>query len=141
LKTKRASIDENISYNNLPCIDTKAILSTLDSKLFSTLDKEAIDFFIKEAVARIWQQAFLDEAKAITQLEQYKDEGAYSQDVKRLFLNDYHGTKNLQIPTGYRFPHSPLLMQLYTAYLIKVRKRLGNWSGTGAGKNAFCNFG
>jgi superfamily II DNA or RNA helicase len=134
LEDKEASIDENISYNNLPCIDTKAILSTLDSKLFSTLDKEAIDFFIKEAVARIWQQAFLDEAKAITQLEQYKDEGAYSQDVKRLFLNDYHGTKNLQIPTGYRFPHSPLLMQLYTAYLIKVRKRLGNWSGTGAGK-------
>lgn len=126
--------DEGLFYKDLPSADTKAIMTTLDSKLFSTLDKEAIDFFIKEAVARIWQQAFLDEVKAIKQLEQYGDEGTYSQEVKRLFLHDYYGAKGLQIPPGYRFPHPPLLMQLYTAYLVKTRKRLGNWSGTGAGK-------
>jgi superfamily II DNA or RNA helicase len=127
-------IEETLVQGDLPRIDTQGILATLDSKLFSTLDKEAIDFFIKEAVARIWQQAFLDEAKAVEQLELYGDEETYSQEVKRLFLHDYHGAKSLQIPSGYCFPHQPLLMQLYTAYLIKTRKRLGNWSGTGAGK-------
>lgn len=130
----RLSLNETLISENLPSIDAQGILATLDSKLFSTLDKEAIDFFIKEAVARIWQQTFLDETKAIKQLEQYEDKGAYSEEVKRLFLHDYHGAKNLQIPLGYQFPHPPLLMQLYTAYLIKTRKRLGNWSGTGAGK-------
>jgi superfamily II DNA or RNA helicase len=130
----KLSIEETLIQGDLPSIDTQGILATLDSKLFSTLDKEAIDFFIKEAVARIWQQAFLDEAKAVEQLELYGDEGTYSQEVKRLFLHDYHGAKSLQIPSGYCFPHQPLLMQLYTAYLIKTRKRLGNWSGTGAGK-------
>ena len=128
------SENETIIYEDLPRVDTQGILSALDSKLFSTLDKEAIDFFIKEAVARIWQQAFLNEEEAIRQVEQYHDEGAYSHEVKRLFLNDYQGTKSLQIPPGYHFPHPPLLMQLYSAYLIKTRKRLGNWSGTGAGK-------
>ncbi|MGE0198212.1 MAG: DEAD/DEAH box helicase family protein [Simkaniaceae bacterium] len=127
-------IKETLIQGDLPSIDTQGILATLDSKLFSTLDKEAIDFFIKEAVARIWQQAFLDEAKAVEQLELYGDEGVYSQEVKRLFLHDYHGAKSLQIPSGYCFPHQPLLMQFYTAYLIKTRKKLGNWSGTGAGK-------
>lgn len=128
------SENETIIKEDLPQVDTQSILSTLDSKLFSSLDKEAIDFFIKEAVARIWQHAFLKEDEALRQLEQYHDEGTYSQEVKRLFLHDYHGAKSLQIPLGYHFPHQPLLMQLYTAYLVKTRKRLGNWSGTGAGK-------
>lgn len=127
-------IEESLIQGDLPNVDAQGILATLDSKLFSTLDKEAIDFFIKEAVARIWQQAFLDEIKAVEQLELYGDEGTYSQEVRRLFLHDYQGAKSLHIPSGYSFAHQPLLMQLYTAYLIKTRKRLGNWSGTGAGK-------
>lgn len=126
--------NEALIHEDLPNVDTKGILLTLDSKLFSSLDSEAIDFFIKEAVARIWQHAFLNEDEAILQLEHYHDQGQYSEEVKRLFLHDYHGAKQLQIPFGYQFQHQPNLMQLYTAYLIKTRKRLGNWSGTGAGK-------
>lgn len=118
----------------LPTIETKDILTAIDSKLFSNLDKEAIDFFIKEAVARIWQHAFSNESEAIEQLRQYDSNGVYPQEVKKLFLADYSGAKNLHIPNGYSFPHQPNLMQMYTAYLVTSRKRLGNWSGTGAGK-------
>lgn len=131
------TLSENDILNfekELPIIETKDILASLDSKLFSSLDREAVDFFIKEAVARIWQCAFLDEGKAIKQLEQYRDEGMYAQEVKRLFLHEYQGAKSLQIPDGYTFPAQLNLMQYYTAYLLKSRKRIGNWSGTGAGK-------
>lgn len=127
----RLPVDETL---NLPSVDTQGILATLDSQLLSTLDKEAVDFFIKEAVARIWQQVFLDEVKTVKQLEQYSDKGTYSQEVRRLFLHEYQGAKSLQIPDGYTFPAQLNLMQCYTAYLIKSRKRVGNWSGTGAGK-------
>ena len=126
--------NETIIHEELPSIDTKGILATLDSKLFSTLDREAVDFFIKESVARIWQHAFLNEAEAVQQLEQYHHEGVYSEEVRRLFFDDYRGAKALELPLGYSFPHQPNLMQRYTAYLVKSRKRLGNWSGTGAGK-------
>ncbi len=130
-------LSENETINleeELPTVETKDILATLDSELFSSLDREAIDFFIKEAVARIWQHAFSDESKAIQQLEQYSGDGDYPKEVKGLFLRDYRGAKDLIIPSGYSFPHQPLLMQRYTAHLVKSRKRLGNWSGTGAGK-------
>jgi hypothetical protein len=119
---------------SLPIVETKAVLAALESKLFSSHDKEAMEFFIKEAVARVWQHAFSEEVQALQQLEEYKDDGLYAEEVKKLFLEDYSGAKALTIPDGYSFPHRPNLMQKYTAYLVKSRKRLGNWSGTGAGK-------
>jgi SAM-dependent methyltransferase len=124
----------NVLEGSLPIVETKDVLAVLESTLFTTQDREAMDFFIKEAVARIWQHAFSDEKAALRQVDEYKDEGLYAQEVKRLFLEDYLGTKALLIPDGYSFSHQPNLMQLYTAYLVKSRKRLGNWSGTGAGK-------
>ncbi len=73
-------------------------------------------------------------AGAIQQLERYDSDGAYPQEVKKLFLADDLSARDLQIPDGYNFPYQPNLMQRYTTYLVKSRKRLGNWSGTGAGK-------
>ena len=133
------SENELILEDDFPIVETKDILSALDSKLFSNLDNEAIDFFIKEAVAKIWQHTFSNETEAIRQLEQYNNTGAYPQEVKKLFLSDYVGAKELQIPSGYNFKVNgeislPNLMQRFTAYIVKSRRRLGNWSGTGAGK-------
>lgn len=124
------SADENV----LPLVETKDILASLHSKLISNADAETIDFFIKEAVARIWQHAFLNEQEAIKQIEQYQDDELYPREVKRLFLAEYHGAIELPIPVGYEFRYQPNLMQRYTAFLVKNRKRIGNWSGTGAGK-------
>ncbi len=133
------SENELILEDDFPIVETKDILSALNSKLFSNLDNEAIDFFIKEAVAKIWQHTFSNETEAVRQLEQYNNTGAYPQEVKKLFLSDYVGAKELQIPSGYNFKVNgeislPNLMQRFTAYIVKSRRRLGNWSGTGAGK-------
>lgn len=137
LESPNSTLSEDESFNlegELPTVETKDILSLLDSKLFSNHDREAIDFFIKEAVARIWQHAFSNESEAIQQLEQYKGGGIYAQEVTKMFSAEYSGAMNLQIPDGYSLPYQPNTMQRYTAFLVASRKRLGNWSGTGAGK-------
>ena len=123
-----------VEGEDLPIVETKDILNFLNSKLISSFDKEAVDYLIKSAIAKIWKHAFSREFEALRQLEQYNKTGAYASEVKKQFLSDYRGTLELEIPTGYNFPHDPNLMQRYTSYLVKRRKRIGNWSGTGAGK-------
>ena len=120
--------------DNFPNIEPKDILASLDSQVFSNLDNEAIDFFIKEAVAKIWQKAFSEPEITFNQVQQNEAHGVYSNEVKQIFLEEYQQTKNLKIPSGYNFNYHPNLMQRYTAYIVKKRKRIGNWSGTGAGK-------
>lgn len=122
----------------LPIIETKDILTFVDSKIAANIDKEAIDFFVNSAVAKIWHHIFIDETSAITQLNTYKD-GLYAEEVKQIFLDQYNGAKNLIIPSGYNFRINgkliqPNLMQRFTTYMVQKLKRFGNWSGTGAGK-------
>src|SRR5262249_12001423 len=55
------------------------------------------------------------------------------------FLAEYHAAKTLDIPRGYAFSLEqgvtlPNLMQRLVAVRLAQRRRIGNWSGTGAGK-------
>lgn len=118
----------------LPVVETADILASFDSKIISSANSEVIDFLIKSAVAKIWNHAFLDELKVREQLLRYQGNNEYAKQVRQLFSSEYEGAKALQIPDGYKFPHQPNLMQRRTVYLVKTRKRIGNWSGTGAGK-------
>lgn len=131
-------ISEEALLNNndqdLRVIQTKDALALLDSKIISSADAETIDFLIKSAVAKIWQHTYLDENEAQSQLAHYQGDGEYSKAVKQLYSAEYQGVKDLKIPKGYSFFHTPNLMQRHVAFLIKTRKRSGNWSGTGAGK-------
>lgn len=120
--------------DELKIIETKDVLSAFDNKTISGSNAETIDFFIKSAVAKIWKHVFLAESKAHEQLVLYNGDNEYAHQVRTLFLSEYNGAKSLKIPEGYKFGYLPNLMQLYTAYLIQTRKRIGNWSGTGAGK-------
>ncbi len=124
----------NIAGDYLPNVDVKEILATLDSQIFSNIDTEVMDFFIKEAVAKIWQRAYSNPEETFIKINQYEANGLYSSEVKRIFIEDFTQANQLGIPSGYSFQYLPNLMQRYTAYLVKSRKRIGNWSGTGAGK-------
>lgn len=122
----------------LPFVETKDILAALSNKIISNVDREAIEFFANSTVAKIWHHAFIDEKAALNQLSECPVD-VYSQEVKSRFLEQYEGAKNLAIPSGYSFKANgqlsmPNLMQRFTAFMMKTRKRLGNWSGTGAGK-------
>jgi hydroxymethylpyrimidine/phosphomethylpyrimidine kinase/superfamily II DNA or RNA helicase len=137
---EEAISEKNLSLNDedLPVIETKDILSTVDNTLIANSDQEAVEFFIDSSIAKIWKHVFLNEDHALEQLNFYKP-GVYSTQVKNKFLEQYNGAKNLVLPKGYSFSSGdnlllPNLMQKYTAFLIKQRKRIGNWSGTGAGK-------
>jgi superfamily II DNA or RNA helicase len=61
--------------------------------------------------------------------------------VRGRFLDQFDGANILPIPEGYSFctndnnePSPPNLMQRLIAYRILRDRRVGNWSGTGAGK-------
>src|SRR5262249_44259445 len=70
--------------------------------------------------------------------EAFHGEG-YAEQVRNRFLEEYRQAKVMPIPEGYAFringePALPNLMQQHFAVRVRERKRVGNWSGTGAGK-------
>ncbi|MFB2839652.1 zinc-ribbon domain-containing protein [Floridanema evergladense] len=142
--TTEDQIDETIDPSdaqddlNLPIVQTKEVLKSLDHHIVSTADAEAVEFLIASAKAKIWKHTFQDETTAITQAQAYTGD-SYADRVKSEFLDEYHRAKQLQIPTGYAFqingkPAEPNLMQRLIAVRVRDNKRVGNWSGTGAGK-------
>ncbi|MGA9381727.1 MAG: zinc-ribbon domain-containing protein [Phormidium sp.] len=142
--TTEDQIDETIDPSdeqddlNLPIVQTKEVLKSLDHHIVSTADAEAVEFLIASAKAKIWKHTFQEETTAITQAETYTGD-SYAERVKSEFLDEYHRAKNLEIPTGYAFQINgklaePNLMQRLIAVRVRDNKRVGNWSGTGAGK-------
>ncbi|MFB2898623.1 zinc-ribbon domain-containing protein [Aerosakkonemataceae cyanobacterium BLCC-F50] len=142
--TTEDQIDETIDPTdeqddlNLPIVQTKEVLKSLDHHIVSTADAEAVEFLIASAKAKIWKHTFHEETTAITQAQAYTGD-SYADRVKSEFLDEYHRAKNLQIPTEYTFQINgklaePNLMQRLIAVRVRDNKRVGNWSGTGAGK-------
>ena len=87
---------------NLPIVQTREVLSSLDHHVVSSADEEAVEFLIASAKAKIWKHVFHDETTAIAQAEAYTGD-SYSDRVRTEFLDEYHRAKNLEIPTGYAF--------------------------------------
>lgn len=120
------------SDDGLPNIKTKQILKTL-SYLVRNVNQEAIEFLIASAKHKIWKDVFRNEVQAIKDLKR-PDKDEYVKRVQSEFLNEFKRAKTLSLPKGYSFPHKPNLMQKLTAAKVIHEKRVGNWSGTGAGK-------
>ena len=104
-------------------------------------DQEAAEFLIASALQKIWKHAFRDEQQALREVETYEGQDeTYDQQIKDEFLRQYQAVKALQIPKGYDFRTNsgeliePNLMQRLVANRVLEEKRVGNWSGTGAGK-------
>jgi len=130
-------LDTSKDENNLPIVATSDVLKTL-SYLVSNVHEEAIDFLIASAKHKIWNNVFKDEKKEISKLKSLK-ETEYAKRVQQEFLSEYNRALNLKIPKGYDFRiegkfEGPNLMQKLTAAKVVHEKRIGNWSGTGAGK-------
>ena len=129
---KAINDSENEDNENLPNIRTKQVLKTL-TYLVRNVNQEAIEFLIASAKHKIWKDVFRDEVQAIKDLKKpHKDE--YVKRVQSEFINEFKRAKALSLPRGYSFPHKPNLMQKLTAAKVIHEKRVGNWSGTGAGK-------
>ena len=123
---------------DLPLVETAEALAAL-GRVVSSADAEAVEFLIASAVRKMWTHAFRDEAKAVAQAEAAPD-NEYAQRAAQQFLDEYRAATALAIPAGYAFRgldgqlSEPHLMQRLIASQVQTRRRVGNWSGTGAGK-------
>lgn len=121
-----------------PTVSVTKALALVDSPFVCSADEEAAQFFIASALAKLWKHAYSLESEAVQQAENYEG-GDYATRVRDQFLHEYREARLLPIPPGYDFRiegelTSPNLMQRHVAVQVRDRRRVGNWSGTGAGK-------
>ncbi len=91
-------------------------------------------------MSKLWKKAY--SLTDITDLRHEIDSprnGEYSERVRSEFLAELDAAESLNIPDGYDFRINgvlilPNLMQRHVAAQVRDRRRVGNWSGTGAGK-------
>jgi len=135
-----ASLSENEA--GLPDLRPVDILSGLDDLERSVVlsDTETIEFLITNAVGRLWSGLLRAEnfEQELAELRTHNP-ASYGSRVRERFLAQFNGANSLAIPEGYSFRKNdelllPNLMQRLIAYRVAVDKRVGNWSGTGAGK-------
>ena len=129
---------EDEDEQKIPIVETKDVLASLSLQVVRSADAEAVEFLIDSGVAKLWKHAYRDEAAAVAQAEAASAEG-YAEQVCSRFLDEYRQAKDLAIPGGYAFRVNgrrtpPNLMQRHFAVRVRDKKRVGNWSGTGAGK-------
>ena len=122
----------------LPIVETKNALATLDGVVPTSADAEAVEFLTASATAKMWRDAFVNPSRAVRQAEEFSG-GEYACGVRDAFLEQYRAASALQSPPGYKFevdglPTEPNLMQRLAAVRVRDARRVGNWSGTGAGK-------
>ncbi|PZS09879.1 MAG: hypothetical protein DLM70_01105 [Chloroflexi bacterium] len=130
---------------SLPSLDTSAILRAMDriKVLCPSADEEAVEYFVSKAVSKLWRNVLA--SGSIDSVETVKGyvAGEYARIVQARFLAQFEDAQNVAIPPGYRFAPDelrrsqvvpPNLMQRLIACRLREEKRLGNWSGTGAGK-------
>lgn len=125
--------------NPLPQLKSKNFLKALDNtiqKIHS--DEEAIEFLLVSGRHKLWDDVFLRGEVALEEIKNFKG-GKYIQTIQEDFLEEHNQAKNLKIPKGYNFKiegkiQEPNLMQKLIASRTVSEKRIGNFSGTGAGK-------
>jgi hypothetical protein len=133
-------VEEEASGDNaeFPVVTANNVLASLGAPVVTSADEEAVGFLLESAKAKLWRQIFHDESKSLREIETYSGTD-YAEQVRADFLIEYHAAKDLEIPKGYAFSLKnqltpPNLMQRLVAARLKQRRRVGNWSGTGAGK-------
>jgi hypothetical protein len=125
----------------LPSLSASDILHAVDQieTLSPIADEEAIEFFIAKAVGKLWREKLANPRAVDVDAMRSYPAGEYASVVRARFLEQLEGAESLAVPEGYRFHVGgqtvrPNLMQRLVAYRLLHEKRLGNWSGTGAGK-------
>jgi hypothetical protein len=104
----------------------------------ATDDTEAVEFLIASGTARLLDLAYKD-VNLARQAAAQLAAGPYAVKVRDRFTSLLDAALTLQVPSGWAFspggvPSEPNLMQRVVAVRIRDERRIGNWSGTGAGK-------
>ncbi len=120
------------SHNSLKVLDLLFSEHDLD-------DEDVLDFLVGNRVAALWQEALSGNPEQLFERLQVEQGGAYFQRIRERFAEQYAGAMSVIIPADYSFRRdgelvTPNLMQRLVAYLLITGRRMGNWSGVGAGK-------
>lgn len=86
----------------------------------------------------LWREAYTD-LSAVESETSFPRQNPYEEAIRRRFREELEAALDLDLPAGWSFAPDgtvvpPNLMQRHVAVLVKSRRALGNWSGTGAGK-------
>ena len=132
--------DPGEDESRLPDLAVADVLDSLESSIWASADAEAVDFLEASAVRKMWRQAYapeqLDEALAQSASPRKHE---FSERPRLKFYAELQAALGMQLPDGYDFRIDgkliePVLMQRHVASLVRDQGRVGNWSGTGAGK-------
>ena len=138
-----AEIDivETSSTEELPALRSLQALKAVDELVQAgiTSDEETIEFLVANRVSGLWQDVLNNNGAIDIDILRNENGGVYFETIRSRFLSQYDGAQSLAIPSGYDFRVAgklaqPNLMQKLAAYRVLSEKRLGNWSGVGAGK-------
>jgi superfamily II DNA or RNA helicase len=135
-------IPTELDTEELPKLSPTQTLDNLDhlENILGISDEETVEFLINKALGRLWGRV-LRSSTPNDEIESIRAHAGatYSTQVRDRYLEQYSGATSLAIPAGYAFKKNnelikPNLMQRLVAYRLLTEHRIGNWSGTGAGK-------
>jgi superfamily II DNA or RNA helicase len=129
------------AINRLPQIVTPEQLRTLDrlAEFSCGLDEEAAEYLVGNHVSELWETYHNEDRAAVDKLL-VGDGGRWFTEIKHRFLSEVDAVETLAVPAGWSFtddtgkPALPNSMQMYTAWAVREKNRIGNWSGVGSGK-------
>lgn len=102
-------------------------------------DQDVLDFLIENRVAGLWQRVLGGDPTFSVEEFRTRTGDRHATLIRDRFLAEYDGAMTLPVPPTYAYqkdgrPAPPLPMQRLIAYRVLHQKRVGNWSGVGAGK-------
>ncbi len=130
---------DEASDHALPEVSADDVLGASLETYLASADEEAVEFFVASGVAKLWRHAYADEKAADAQTRAARSD-PYAERIRERFRSEFEAARGLSIPPGYQFRADgktvalPNLMQRHVAAQVRDRRRVGNWSGTGAGK-------
>lgn len=130
---------EKEDITNFPELKSKDFLKALDETIdMLQSDEDSIKYLIVSGKEILWKDVFKREEDAIKEIQVFNG-NKYTDKVKEEFLNEYNTAKSFSLPKDYAFKKNgkiakPNLMQWLVATRVMQNKRIGNFSGTGAGK-------
>ncbi|MDH6293131.1 zinc-ribbon domain-containing protein, partial [Rhodococcus opacus] len=143
--------DEPYSDSGLPSLNVDDILG-MGAKFFASVDEDTVDFLTAAAAAQIWKMAYRLDSGATAETERVQLQAEldktlepradqYSEGIRLRFRSEYEQALAIVPPANWSFKPgsalevvSPNLMQRHVAAQVLTHQRVGNWSGTGAGK-------
>lgn len=134
--SENAATNSELGHTASASVET--VLAT-SQFLLADADAEISEFLVAARKAALWQLAYIDVDTVDTDTMLVRD-NVYEERVRLAFRQELDAALALNTPSGWSFTLDganvcqPNLMQRHVAVQVLENNKVGNWSGTGAGK-------